>query len=58
MDEPATDDDGAGKCQPERHQQPPALGAPAQLAVLVAPGISAATGDATGLDHYRALSAC
>jgi hypothetical protein len=44
VDQPATDDDGAGQRQPELHHQPAAFGAPAQLAVLVAPGMGA-------LDH-------
>src|SRR5215217_1424157 len=43
-DQPATDDGGVGQRQPERHHQPAPLGAPAQLAVLVAPGVGA-------LDH-------
>jgi hypothetical protein len=34
-EQPATDDDGAGQRQPELHHQPAALGASAQLAVLV-----------------------
>src|SRR5215207_4734883 len=46
-DQPATDDGGAGQRQPEVDDQPTPLGAPAQLAVLVAPGVSA-------LDHPAA----
>jgi hypothetical protein len=40
-DQAATDDGGAGQCQPELDHQPAPLGAPAQLAVLVAPGMGA-----------------
>src|SRR5215217_5947989 len=43
-DQAATDDGGAGQRQPELDDQPPPFGAPAQLAVLVAPGVGA-------LDH-------
>src|SRR5688572_5897162 len=43
-DEAATDDGGVGQRQPELDDQPAPLGAPAQLAVLVAPGVGA-------LDH-------
>src|SRR5918993_5990534 len=43
-DEPATGNGGAGQRSPELDHQPAALGAPAQLAVLVAPGVGA-------LDH-------
>jgi hypothetical protein len=43
-DQPATDDHGTDQGQPERHHQPAPLGTPAQLAVLVGPGMSA-------LDH-------
>src|SRR4029453_4121814 len=43
-DQPATANDGAGKREPELRHQPAPLGAPAQLAVLVAPGVGA-------LDH-------
>src|SRR5918993_2821740 len=46
-DEPATDNGGAGQRSPELDHQPAALGAPAQLAVLVAPGVGA-------LDHPAA----
>src|SRR5215204_7004212 len=38
-DEPATDDGGVGQRQPELDDQPAPLGTPAQLAVLVAPGM-------------------
>jgi Rhodopirellula transposase DDE domain len=37
--QPAKNDEGAGERQPERHDQPAALGAPAQLAILVPPGV-------------------
>jgi hypothetical protein len=37
----ATDDDRADKRQPELHDRPSPLSAPAQLAVLVAPGVGA-----------------
>jgi hypothetical protein len=40
-EEPTKDDDGIGNRQPEFDDQPSALGAPAQLAVLVAPGVGA-----------------
>src|SRR5829696_6423649 len=40
-DQPATDDDGAGQRQPELDHQPAPLGAPAQLPVLVTPGVGA-----------------
>src|SRR5512132_3633709 len=43
-DEPAANDGGACQRQPELHDQPSALSAPAQLAVLVTPGMGA-------LDH-------
>src|SRR6266511_6265087 len=43
-DEPATDDDGADQRQPEFDHQPAALGAPAQLAVLVGPGVGVGSG--------------
>src|SRR5512133_492801 len=46
-DQAATDDGGAGQRQPELDDQPPAFGAPAQLAVLVGPGVGA-------LDHPAA----
>jgi hypothetical protein len=38
-DQAATDDGGVGQCQPELDHQPTPLGAPAQLAVLVGPGV-------------------
>src|SRR4029453_13930583 len=37
-DQPAAHEDGVGQGQPERHDQPTPLRAPAQLAVLVGPG--------------------
>jgi hypothetical protein len=40
-EQPATDDGGVGQRQPERHYQRATLGAPAQLAVPVAPGVGA-----------------
>src|SRR5215211_2365998 len=40
-DEPAADDGGIGQRQPELHDQAAAFGAPAQLAVLVGPGMGA-----------------
>jgi hypothetical protein len=39
--QPPKDDDGASQCQPELHHQPSALGAPAQLAEGVQPGVTA-----------------
>jgi hypothetical protein len=47
VEQPATDEGGAGQCQPERHHQPAPLGTPAQLAILVTPGVST-------LDHLAA----
>jgi hypothetical protein len=38
-EEPAAYDGGVGQRQPERHDPPAPLDAPAQLAVLVAPGV-------------------
>src|SRR4030095_6862090 len=46
-DQPAAPEDGVGQGQPERHDQLTPLGAPAQLAVLVGPGVGA-------LDHPAA----
>jgi Prolyl oligopeptidase family len=52
--EPSTDDDGAGQRQPELHYQPATLGAPAQLAVQVAPGVGAFNHPASAhLDRCR-----
>jgi hypothetical protein len=48
---PATDEDGEGQRQPELHHQPVTFCAPAQLAVLVGPGMGALDHpSATGLD--------
>src|SRR5215213_7025651 len=51
-DQAATDHDSAGQRQPERHHPPATLGAPAQLAVLVPPGMGALDDPAVaGLDR-------
>src|SRR4030095_2404959 len=47
-DQPAAHEDGVGQGQPERHDQPTPLGAPAQLAVLVGPSGGALDPPAAG----------
>ena len=53
-DQPAADDDGVDQHQPELHHDPAAFGVPAQLAVLVAPGVGALHRPAAAGPHRRA----
>jgi hypothetical protein len=53
-EQPATDEGGTGQRQPELDHQPAPFGAPAELAVLVAPGVGVLDRPAaTRLEAYK-----